>query len=129
MSTGRILVVDVGTSSVRAGIVRDDASVSDVVQIPIQASSPEPGQVEFDARAIQAAVLETSRAALATGAVDGVGIANQRATTVVWDARTGLPRPSGCSTRTTLTAAEASTYGLARWTPGSPGRSLRVPFM
>ena len=91
MSTGRILVVDVGTSSVRAGIVRDDASVSDVVQIPIQASSPEPGQVEFDARAIQAAVLETSRAALATGAVDGVGIANQRATTVVWDARTGLP--------------------------------------
>ena len=55
MSTGRILVVDVGTSSVRAGIVRDDASVSDVVQIPIQASSPEPGQVEFDARAIQAA--------------------------------------------------------------------------
>ena len=91
MSTGRILVVDVGTSSVRSGIVQADATVTDVVQVPVLPSSPEPGQVEFDALAIQAAVLETARAALSAGPVDGVGIANQRATTVVWDARTGLP--------------------------------------
>lgn len=91
MSTGRVLVVDVGTSSVRAGIVSGDATVTEVVQVPVLPSSPEPGQVEFDALAIKAAVLETARAALATGPVDGVGIANQRATTIVWDARTGIP--------------------------------------
>ena len=91
MSTGRILVVDVGTSSVRSGIVTSEACVTDVVQIPVLPTSPEPGQVEFDALAIKASVLETARAALATGPVDGIGIANQRATTVVWDARTGLP--------------------------------------
>lgn len=91
MSTGRILVVDVGTSSVRSGIVTSEACVTDVVQIPVLPTSPEPGQVEFDALAIKESVLETARAALATGPVDGIGIANQRATTVVWDARTGLP--------------------------------------
>ena len=91
MSTGRVLVVDVGTSSVRSGIVHADATITDVVQVPVLPSSPEPGQVEFDALAIQSAILETARTALATGPVDGVGIANQRATTIVWDARTGLP--------------------------------------
>ena len=92
MSFGRILVVDVGTSSVRSSIVRADASVNDVEQIMVLPSSPEPGQVEFDALAIRDAVLATARAALASGGpVDGVGIANQRATTLVWRASTGLP--------------------------------------
>ena len=91
MSTGRILVVDVGTSSVRSGIVRGDATVDSVVQVPVLPSSPEPGQVEFDGLAIRDAVLQTATSALATGPVDGVGIANQRATSIIWDARTGEP--------------------------------------
>ena len=87
-----ILVVDVGTSGVRAAIVRPDATVSHVHHQPVLPSSPEPSFVEFDAKEMAAAALDVARAALADGGpVDAVGIANQRASTVVWDRRTGEP--------------------------------------
>ena len=92
MSHGQILVVDVGTSSVRSSIVTGDGNVSHVSQVPVLPSSPEAGMVEVDARLIRDAVLETARTTLsAVSGVDAVGIANQRATTVVWDATTGEP--------------------------------------
>ena len=87
-----LLVVDVGTSSVRAGIVDANGMVSNVHQIPSLPATPLPGVVEFDASAIAASVLEVAHATLAAhGPVAAVGITNQRATTVVWDARTGEP--------------------------------------
>jgi len=87
-----ILVVDVGTSSVRAAIVHDDTSITDVFTRPLLPSSPEPGLVEFDAAAMAAGALEVAIAALdAGGPVDAVGIANQRGSTVVWDRATGEP--------------------------------------
>jgi glycerol kinase len=55
-------------------------------------TSPAPGFVEFDARAMAEAVLDVARAALADGGpVAGVGVANQRASTIVWDRVTGEP--------------------------------------
>ncbi len=55
-------------------------------------SSPAPGLVEFDAAAMAAAALDVARAALADGGpVAAVGIANQRASTVVWDRASGVP--------------------------------------
>ena len=88
-----VLVVDVGTSSVRAGVVRSDGAVEHVHQRPVLPESPVPGFVQFDARVMADAVLEVARAALADadGSVDAVGIANQRASTVVWDRATGEP--------------------------------------
>jgi glycerol kinase len=87
-----LLVVDIGTSGVRSAIVDDDASVRAVHREAVLPSSPAPGLVEVDAARIAQAVLDTATAALAeAGAVDGVGIADQRATTVVWDRRTGAP--------------------------------------
>lgn len=87
-----ILVVDVGTSGVRAAIVSPDASVSHVEHREVLPSSPAPGLVEFDATAMAAAVLDVARAALADGGpVEAVGIANQRASTIVWDRTTGEP--------------------------------------
>ncbi|GAC1318643.1 MAG: glycerol kinase GlpK [Acidimicrobiales bacterium] len=87
-----ILVVDVGTSGVRAAIVRPDATVDHVHHVPVLPTSPQPSFVEFDARAMAAAALEVARAALDVGGpVDAVGIANQRASTIVWDRRTGDP--------------------------------------
>jgi glycerol kinase len=92
VSAGTILVVDVGTSSVRSSIVTADSAVTCVHQVPVLPSSPNPGEVEIDAIAIKQAVLSTARAALAEGGpVSGVGIANQRASTVVWDAVTSEP--------------------------------------
>lgn len=87
-----ILVVDVGTSGVRAAVVRPDATVEHLHHRSVLPSTPQPGFVEFDPVDMAGAVLEVSRAALAAGGpVDAVGIANQRASTVVWDRRTGVP--------------------------------------
>jgi glycerol kinase len=87
-----ILVVDVGTSSVRAAIVGADARVEHEEVRPLLPTSPAPGLVEFDATEMAATVLDVARAALdAAGAVDAVGIANQRGSTVVWDRATGEP--------------------------------------
>jgi len=93
---GSLLVVDVGTSGVRAAIVRPDATIDHVHHAPVLPSTPAPGIVEVDAEAIASAVVELASAALADGGpVSGVGIANQRATTVVWDRTTGRPVAPG----------------------------------
>ncbi len=87
-----ILVVDVGTSSVRAAVVGADATVSHEFARPTSPDSPVAGLVEFDARVYAEAALDCARAALdAHGPVDAVGIANQRASTIVWDRETGEP--------------------------------------
>ena len=87
-----LLVIDVGTSSVRAGVVDATGTVRHVHQIPSLPSTPLSGMVEFDASSIAEKVLEVANASLnAHGPVAAVGITNQRATTVVWDARTGDP--------------------------------------
>ena len=47
-----VLVVDVGTSSVRSSVVDQDGRVAGLHQVATLPSSPEPGQVEFDAHAL-----------------------------------------------------------------------------
>jgi glycerol kinase len=87
-----ILVVDVGTSSVRAAVVDGDARVVHEETRPLLPASPAPGLVEFDPAQLASTALEAARAALdAAGPVDAVGIANQRCSTVVWDRATGEP--------------------------------------
>lgn len=87
-----VLVVDVGTSGVRAAVVRPDGAVAHVHHRPVLPDSPAPGFVQFDAHVMADAVLEVARAALADGGpVEAVGIANQRASTVVWDRASGEP--------------------------------------
>ena len=87
-----ILVVDVGTSGVRAAVVAPDGTVGHVHHVEVLPSSPAPGFVEFDPEAMAEAALGVATAALADGGpVEGMGIANQRASTVVWDRADGLP--------------------------------------
>jgi glycerol kinase len=87
-----ILVVDVGTSGLRAAAIRPDASVAAERHVPLLPDSPAPGLVEFDAAEMARVALELSRAVLdEVGSVDAVGIANQRASTIVWDRATGDP--------------------------------------
>jgi glycerol kinase len=85
-----ILVIDVGTSGVRAAVVRPDATVTAEHRIEVLPSTPFPGLVEFDPAEMATAVLEVARRSLAEGGpVEGVGIANQRASTIVWERSTG----------------------------------------
>lgn len=86
------LVVDVGTSGVRAAVVNRNV-VGSLAHREVLPTTPFPGLVELDAAVLAAATLEVANEALAAAAapVACVAIANQRATTVVWDRATGQP--------------------------------------
>jgi glycerol kinase len=91
-----ILVVDVGTSGVRAAVVTPDGRVGPLTYREVLPDSPSMGLVEIDARALADAALAVATEALAAGGpVEAVGIANQRASTVVWDRATGEPVAPG----------------------------------
>jgi len=93
---GSVLVVDVGTSGVRAAIVRPDATIEHEHHVPLLPDSPGPGLVEFDAARMADAVLTVAEAALAAGGpVAAVGIANQRASSIVWERASGRPVAPG----------------------------------
>lgn len=88
-----VLVIDVGTSGLRAAIVHPDATIHHLHARRRPPESPFPGMVEFDATALAAAAMEAARAALDEfdQPVTAVGISAQRASTVVWDRATGEP--------------------------------------
>ncbi len=116
----RVLVVDVGTTSVRASVVDAGAEprrrVFATHRRPLPPVTPAPGLVEFDAAAMAAAALDVARSALdEAGPVAGVGVANQRASAVVWDPATGRPVGPGLGwqdLRTVGTCLELQADGL-----------------
>ncbi|MGH9265961.1 MAG: FGGY family carbohydrate kinase [Acidimicrobiales bacterium] len=122
-----ILVVDVGTSSVRASVVDADATVRLVRRRPLLPATPAPGFVELDAAALAGAVLEVSREAIgAGGPVEAVGIATQRSTTIVWDRETGQPVGPGIGwqdQRTVMMCLALQARGL-RLSPSSSATKL-----
>lgn len=88
----KLLVIDVGTSGVRAAIVEPGRGVTRSYRREVLPASPAPGLVEFDGVELASAVLAVANEAVASaGGVDAVGIANQRASTIVWDRVTGEP--------------------------------------
>ncbi len=111
-----ILVIDVGTSGVRGAVVRPDATVEHIHHVPVLPDTPFPGLVEFDGSAIAAAVAEVAACSLAAGGpVAAVGIANQRASTLVWDRATGTPVAPGLGwqdLRTVGTCLELQGQGI-----------------
>ncbi len=87
-----VLVIDAGTSGIRAVVVRPDASVACDLHQEVLPDTPAPGLVEFDAAVYADVALDLARRALTeAGPVAGIGISNQRASTVVWDRATGVP--------------------------------------
>lgn len=93
--TERICVIDVGTSSVRSAAFHRDGVLGEPVAISTPPETPSDGVVTFDPLAIRDAAIETATAVLGTRRVAAIGIAVQRASTVVWDPRTGLPLGPG----------------------------------
>ena len=91
-----LLALDQGTTSSRAILFARDTSIVGVAQQEFRQIFPQPGWVEHDANEIwvtQSAVIDEVLAKSGVRASDiaGVGITNQRETTVVWDAATGEP--------------------------------------
>ena len=91
-----ILALDQGTTSSRAIIFDRKGSIRALAQQEFEQIFPKPGWVEHDPREIWRTQLAVAREALqkigATASdIAGIGITNQRETTVVWDRATGEP--------------------------------------
>ncbi len=91
-----ILALDQGTTSSRAMLFDRHGRVVARAQEEFEQILPAPGIVEHDAEAIWGSQLRVARQALAQAevppsAVAGLGIANQRETTLLWDRHTGRP--------------------------------------
>lgn len=91
-----ILAIDQGTTATTALVLDEEARVVGSAREELPQSYPRPGWVEHDPEQIWASVLRVAEAArleagVGLGAVAGVGITNQRETTVVWDRRSGVP--------------------------------------
>lgn len=96
MSAKYVGAIDQGTSSTRFVIMDHEGSIVASDQIEIKQFYPQPGHVEHDALDIwaktqQVMVNALAKASLAPSDLVGVGITNQRETTVVWNSETGEP--------------------------------------
>ncbi len=91
-----ILAIDQGTTSSRAILFDHQGHIGGMAQREFGQIFPEPGWVEHNPREIMTSVLSTitevmNNAQVDASAIAGIGITNQRETTVVWDKATGQP--------------------------------------
>ncbi len=100
-----VLVIDVGTSNVRAARVEDDGRCAAVAQRRLLPARPAPGVVELDALGL-AKVVRDLALGLGNGGgpIEAVGIAAQRATTLLWSRDSGEPVGPGISWQDLRTA-------------------------
>ena len=96
MPRRHILAIDQGTTSTRAVVFDAEGEVHGQAQRELHQHYPSPGWVEHDPEEIWQATVTTAREALAAaklGARDiaGIGITNQRETTVLWERASGRP--------------------------------------
>ena len=96
MAQRYVLAIDQGTTSSRAMLFDRAGAVAGSAQREFRQIFSQPGWVEHDPQEILASVLATVAEVLTAAQVDagelvGIGITNQRETTVVWDRCTGQP--------------------------------------
>ena len=91
-----LLAIDQGTTSTRAIVFDAQLDPVATAQQEFRQIYPAPGLVEHDPEEIWSSVLSTAqkamaKAGLAVKDIAGIGITNQRETTIVWDRATGKP--------------------------------------
>jgi len=91
-----LIAIDQGTTSTRAIVFDAKLAPLASAQMELRQIFPAPGWVEHDPEEIWASVVLTVRGAMAKAGVTakdvaGIGITNQRETTIVWDRSTGKP--------------------------------------
>lgn len=91
-----VMALDSGTTSNRCILFNEKGEMCSVAQKEFTQFFPKPGWVEHDADEIWMTQLEVAREAMANiGAtaadIAGIGITNQRETTIVWDKNSGEP--------------------------------------
>ncbi|MDP4164516.1 MAG: FGGY family carbohydrate kinase, partial [Bacillota bacterium] len=91
-----ILSLDQGTTSSRAILFNKAGEIVNTAQKEFTQHFPKPGWVEHNANEIWGSILSVIASCLSESGVKaediaGIGITNQRETTVVWDKETGAP--------------------------------------
>ena len=91
-----ILAIDQGTTSSRAILFDGDLKVAAVAQQEFPQHYPDSGWVEHDPADLWTSTAATCRsvlekAGIKAGDIAGIGITNQRETTLIWDRKTGKP--------------------------------------
>lgn len=91
-----ILTLDQGTTSSRAILFNTAGEIAAIAQQEFRQIFPQPGWVEHDAGEIWQTQLAVARdvlkkASCSADDIAGIGITNQRETTVVWNKKTGEP--------------------------------------
>jgi len=106
-----ILALDQGTTSSRALVVNHSGLVVSQAQQEFAQIYPTPGQVEHDPEEIWQSQLQTARTAIGrtpggVAAIAGIGITNQRETTILWDRATGKPIANAIVWQSRVTSPE-----------------------
>lgn len=96
MPSSYILALDQGTTSSRSILFDQKGNIVSVAQREFKQIYPHPGWVEHDAEEIWSTQVGTiaevvAKAGITAEEIAGIGITNQRETTVVWDRTTGKP--------------------------------------
>jgi glycerol kinase len=114
-----VAAIDAGTTGTRCVLVGTDGNVVASAYAEHGQIAPQPGWVEHDPLELAARALEVMDAVLAQvepARVAAVGIANQRETTVLWEAASGRPVANAIVWQDTRTAARcAELAGEAGW--------------
>ncbi len=96
MSAELLLAIDQGTTSTRSILFGADGRVRAAAQEELRQIYPKPGWVEHDPEEIWRATVSTMKRAVSFAKaqpadIAGIGITNQRETTILWDRETGIP--------------------------------------
>ena len=115
-----VMALDEGTSSVRCILFDKAGNIKSMSQRGFKQIYPQPGWVEHDAMEIWARQIGVAREAMEKiGAkaedIAGIGITDQRETTVVWDKETGQPIYNAIVWQCRRTAEYCDSLTAAGW--------------
>lgn len=116
-----VAAIDQGTTSCRFIVFDKDGKPAASHQLEFPQIYPKPGWVEHDTEVIWKTTCETIKIALQKGnilpnTIAGIGITNQRETTVVWNPKTGKPYGNA------LVWQDARTSGIVEELSGDGGQ-------
>lgn len=133
---GYVIALDQGTTSSRAIIFDSKGTPVTIAQYPFPQIYPKPGWVEHDPMVIletqfRAMAEAFEKSGLSPTDIAGIGITNQRETTVVWDKNTGKPIYNAIVWQCRRTASicdELSTEGLGDYIKEKTGLLIDAYF-
>lgn len=133
---GYVIALDQGTTSSRAIVFDNRGRPVTIAQYPFAQIYPKPGWVEHDPMVILEtqlrALSETfEKSELSPTDIAGIGITNQRETTIVWDKNTGKPVYNAIvwqCRRTAPICDELSARGLGEYIRGKTGLLIDAYF-